>query len=313
MINLLLQALVPVASVIGLGYYAGHKRLISQDGAREFSAYIVTFALPCTLFVGILKFQSADFENVPYMLTLTGAVVLPFVFAVGLGLFFFKKSIGECGLFACNCGFPDLAYVGLPILVTVIGAQALLPVIVGNLVTSLLIVPSVLYMLHHGQSGLDNNDSSSFLGTALQTIKQPVVWAPVLGLVLVLAGITVPPLLAAPFKLIGDSTGGAALFTLGILLSQLKPEVDLSTIAVVFLKNLVMPALALGFAVLLHLATPLAKGAILAAACPAATIGAMFSAKFQVGCKTIPAEILASNVVGLASMALWIFVAEQLH
>ena len=313
MIHLLLQALVPVASVIGLGYYAGHKQLISQDGAREFSSYIVTFALPCTLFVGILKFQSADFENVPYMLTLTGAVVLPFIFAVGLGLFFFKKSIGECGLFACNCGFPDLAYVGLPILVTVIGAQALLPVIVGNLVTSLLIVPSVLYMLHHGQSGLDNNDSSSFLGTALQTIKQPVVWAPVLGLVLVLAGITVPPLLAAPFKLIGDSTGGAALFTLGILLSQLKPEIDLSTIVVVFLKNLVMPALALGFAVLLHLTTPLAKGAILAAACPAATIGAMLSAKFQVGCKTIPAEILASNVVGLASMALWIFVAEQLH
>ena len=256
MIHLLLQALVPVASVIGLGYYAGYKQLISQTGAREFSAYIVTFALPCTLFIGILKFKSADFENVPYILTLTGAIFLPFIFAVGLGLYFFKKSIAECGLFACNCGFPDLAYVGMPILVTVIGDQALLPVIVGNLVTSLLIVPSVLYMLHHDRSGLDTDQSSSFLGTALETIKQPVVWAPILGLTLVLAGIKVPPLVAAPFKLIGDSTGGAALFTLGLLLSQLKPEIDLSTISVVFLKNLVMPALALGFAVLLHLATP---------------------------------------------------------
>jgi len=66
MISLLLQALVPVAFLVALGYYAGRKRLTSQDGARDFSTYIVSFALPCTLFVGIFSFTPAQFENVPY-------------------------------------------------------------------------------------------------------------------------------------------------------------------------------------------------------------------------------------------------------
>ena len=66
MISLLLQALVPVAFLVALGYYAGRKQLISQDGAQDFSTYIVSFALPCTLFVGIFSFTPAQFENVPY-------------------------------------------------------------------------------------------------------------------------------------------------------------------------------------------------------------------------------------------------------
>jgi malonate transporter len=312
MLHLLLQALAAVASVLVLGYYAGRKQLISQAGARDFSTYIVTFALPCTLFVGILNFKSAQFENVPYLLTLTIALVLPFIIGAGFGLLFFKKSVAESGLFGCNSGFPDSAYIGLPVLVTVVGAQALLPVIVSNLVTSLLIVPTILYMLHHGRPETDGGESASLLSNVLETIKQPMVWAPVLGLVLVLADVTLPSLVKAPLKLIGDSTGGTALFTLGILLSRLKPQVDLGTVVVVFLKNLVAPAIALGLALLFRLDAPLAKGAIIAAACPAATIGAMFSAKFQVGQNTIPAEILASNVFGIASMAFWIFVAEHM-
>ena len=53
-------------------------------------------------------------------------------------------------------------------------------------------------------------------------------------------------------------------------------------------------------------------GAIIAAACPAATLGAMFSAKFQVAQKTAPAEILVSNLFAIGTMAFWIFVAEKL-
>jgi predicted permease len=140
-----------------------------------------------------------------------------------------------------------------------------------------------------------------------------VVWAPILGLILVLAGVTLPSLAKGSIKQIGDTTGGVALFTLGVLLSPLKIRVDLATIAVVLLKNLVMPAIAFALSRLFGLDGLLTKGAIIAAACPAATIGAMFSAKFQIGQKTVPAEILASNIVGIASMAFWIFIVEEMR
>ena len=310
MISLLLTALVPVAFVVLLGFYAGRKGLVSEDGARNFSAYIVDFALPCTLFVGVFSFTPAQFTNVPYLATITLALVVPFVVGLGIAMFGYKKSRPESGLFACNCGFPDMAYFGLPVLMTVVGAQGLLPVIVGNLVTSILLVPCIVLLLNHKNSG--NEASPSLLSSLLGTVKQPVVWAPVLGLVLMLMGFRLPPLIADSLKLIGGTTGGAALFTLGVLLSFLKFEIDFATIIVVVLKNFLMPALALGLSLLLHLSGPLAQGAIIAAACPAATLGAMFSAKFQVAQKTAPAEILVSNLFAIGTMAFWIFVAEKL-
>ena len=181
MISLLLTALVPVAFVVLLGFYAGRKGLVSEDGARNFSAYIVDFALPCTLFVGVFSFTPAQFTNVPYLATITLALVVPFVVGLGIAMFGYKKSRPESGLFACNCGFPDMAYFGLPVLMTVVGAQGLLPVIVGNLVTSILLVPCIVLLLNHKASG--NDASPSLLSSLLGTVKQPVVWAPVLGLV----------------------------------------------------------------------------------------------------------------------------------
>jgi predicted permease len=56
----------------------------------------------------------------------------------------------------------------------------------------------------------------------------------------------------------------------------------------------------------------LAKGAVIIAACPAATIGAMFSSQFSVAQDRIPAQILASNVAAIVTMAMWIFIAEKL-
>jgi malonate transporter and related proteins len=80
----------------------------------------------------------------------------------------------------------------------------------------------------------------------------------------------------------------------------------------VLIKNFLMPALVLLLALLLKLEPTLAKGAIIIAACPAATMGAMLSSQFNVATDRIPGQILASNVVAIVTMAMWIFIAEKL-
>jgi malonate transporter len=312
MIHLILQGIVPVVFVLALGYLAGRKGFISDEGARNFSTYIVNFALPCTLFVGIFSFTPQQFDNGAFILTLCLSLILPFALSIGIGRLAFKKPLAEAGLFACNCGFPDMAYFGLPVLISIVGAQALLPVIVGNLVTSIILVPAIVYMVHQGTAAPGQKGSGSFLGNMLNTLEQPVVWAPILGLILVLLHVRLPALLDDSFKLFGQTTGGVALFTLGALLSRLKLKIDWPTGVVVLIKNVAMPAIAVGLALLFHLDGPLAKGAIITAACPAATFGAMLSAKSRIGQTTIPPQILASNIFGIFSMGFWIFIAERI-
>jgi predicted permease len=224
-----------------------------------------------------------------------------------MALVIWKKPPGEAALFGSNSGFPDMAYFGLPVVMTVLGQQGMLPIIVGNIITSIIVIPIVMAMIRKGQS----SGSSAGLGAiVLNTLKQPVVWAPLIGLVLVLLGLKLPALATDSLKLLGNISGGLALFTLGVLLSFLSPKVDSQVLTVVCLKNFVMPALVLSLALIFKLDATLAKGVVIIAACPAATMGAMLSAQYSVATEKIAGQILASNVTAIFTMAMWIYIAE---
>ena len=308
MFQTILNALVPVAIVVLFGYFAGRTKVVSPDGAKCLSTVVVNFALPCALFVSIFNFSPSQFENIPYVITLLIGIALPFFVALFLAVVVWKKPVGEAALFGSNGGFPDMAYFGLPVILTVLGSQGMLPIIVGNIITSIIIIPIVMAMLNKGQATGSSKGLASIL---LSTIKQPVVWAPLLGLCMVLLGMKLPALATDSLKLLGGVSGGLALFTLGVLLSFLTPRVDSQVLVVVVLKNLFMPALVLLLALMFKLDPTLAKGAVIITACPAATMGAMLSSQFGVAQDKIPAQILASNVVAIATMAMWIFIAEK--
>ena len=310
MTSLLLNALVPVWFVILIGYVAGRYRLIPHEAIRSFSTVVIDFALPCTLFVGVFDFRPAQFENVAYIVTLATTFVVPFVAGVAIAVRYFRQRLPEASLFACNCGFPDMAFFGLPVIIVVVGPKGLLPVIVGNILTSILIIPPVMAMLHH--SGAKEDPGFSIGEVVVRTFRRPIVWAPIVAFVLALAGFQIPALATASLKLIGGITGGLALLTLGLMLSELTPRFDKEAAIISVLKNFVAPAIVVVAAKLLHLPRDLAVGAVIIAACPSATIAAMLSSQFAVARDKVPGQILASNLVAFASMPLWILIAEKL-
>lgn len=310
MVSLLLNALVPVWFVIVVGYLAGRCRLIPHDAIRSFSTLVVDVALPCTLFVGVFGFRPEQFENSAYILTLTAMLVLPFLAGVGIAMGKLRQPPPEAALFACNCGFPDMAFFGLPVVTVIVGNQGLLPVIVGNILTSILIIPPMMAMLHH--RGAHEDRGFSMTAVLLHALRRPIVWAPILAFVLALAGVRLPELASSSLKLIGGITGGLALFTLGLMLSELRPRFDAQAGIISILKNIVAPALVVLLAAVFHLNRDLTVGAIVIAACPSATIGAMLSSQFAVAQDKVPGQILASNLVAFVSMPFWILVAEKL-
>jgi predicted permease len=260
------------------------------------------------LFVGVFSFSPSQLENGSYVLTL--AVALMGTWAVGfvLARFAFRGSTPSSGMLAMNSSFPDLAYFGLPVLAAVIGAQGLLPIIVGNLVISVLMVPITMVLL--GQ--MAGAKQESLLNNLKSTVKKPLVWAPVLGAILVLFGVHLPPLATESVNLIGKTAGGTALFALGVMLSGLTPRLDKTAISVLLLKNFVQPAIGLAFALTFHMSGVLSKGIVLAAACPCATASAMLASTYRIDEQPTTSAVVLSNIAGVFSMAMWIYVAEKI-
>lgn len=311
MLFLILTAVVPVVFVLASGYGAGSSGLITEAGAKDFSVFIINLALPCTIFVGVFNFTPHQFEDISYLITLFISLISVFIISMIIGFCILKRTAPNASLFACNSSFPDMAYFGLPILTAVIGSQALLPVITGILITSFFIVPPIVLMLNTVKNNVNSNSSQTPAHTLLITLKQPIVWSPILALILLLLGVKLPFLVKTSIQQIGDVTGGVALFTLGVLLSLLKFRFTLSSALVVILKNILMPAIALSLSLYFHLESVMAKGVVLTMACPSATIGAMFSSKYQLSDDSAVVEIFVGNLLGIFTIAFWIIVVEK--
>ena len=227
MFQTILQALVPVVFVAGLGWLVGRLGVLDPQRIRSITTFIVTVALPAALFVGVFSFSPSQLENGRYL-----SIALMGTWAVGFGLarIAFRRTTPSAGMLAMNSSFPDLAYFGLPVLTAVIGAQGLLPIIVGNLVISVLTVPITIVLL----GKMDGRKHESIVDNLKSTVTKPLVRAPVLGAILVLFGVKLPPLAKASVSLIGETAGGTALFALGVMLSGLTPRLDKMAISVLY-------------------------------------------------------------------------------
>ena len=108
----------------------------------------------------------------------------------------------------------------------------------------------------------------SLLDNLKSTVTKPLVWAPVLGAVLVLLGVKLPDLALSSIKLIGENGRRHRVIHAGSDVERLTPSLDRSAVSVVLLKNFLQPVLGLGLALAFHFSGNLPKGIVIAAACP---------------------------------------------
>src|SRR5260370_20501202 len=137
-----------------------------------------------------------------------------------------------------------MAYSGLPVLEAVVGPQGVLAVVVGNLVTSVIMIPLTLVLVQIGLGGgkADQNAGALIAHSLLDAVKQPVVWLPIIGAILALCGVHTPKVLELSFNLIGQADAGLALVALGSILYGQHLCIDRAIALNSLMKNLAQPA-----------------------------------------------------------------------
>lgn len=103
-------------------------------------------------------------------------------------------------------------------------------------------------------------------------MKKPIVWGPLLGVVLSAIGIKMPDLLLASIKPLGTAATAAALFLTGVILSARKLQLNALIATSTIVKLLVQPFIARGLVMLLGLHGSIAITAILMIAPPPASL-----------------------------------------
>ena len=306
-LSVIIQALVPVAFVILLGLLAGRLNVIKPDNSGVLAALVLDFCLPALLFAATAKMTLPEFENWRFFAGIAAGLLSVYLIALAISLAAFRKPIAVGSLQALNSAFPNMAFMGVPVLTAVIGTSAVLSVVIGNLISSFVLLPLTLTLLEAGKPGEKGTGGVAIVGESLLgAVKQPLVWAPLAGIAFALTQFPLPDVASKSLDLIGTATSGVALFALGLVLSGQKLRIGKAALLNVAFKIIVQPAAMLVLAILLGVTGVYRREMILLGALPTASMTAMFAVEYDVYVAESDATILLSTVLSIITLGVFI-------
>lgn len=297
----LLNSLLSVAGVVLLGWIAGRSKIIKEENDRGFNVFILNFSLPILLFIATATAKPRELLDLrmggAFIIALMGMYFLTFA----LNRIVFKRSLQRSAETAFVCGYPNTAFLGIPLLTSLIGMQAMLPIVVSNIVVGVLMIPTTLILIELGIVGESGVDLKQI---TLRVIKNPLIFMPILGIIISLFQLPIPKIIASSATLIGGTTSGISLFTLGLIISRFKIHLSAIVAINIFLKNIVHPLLMMGIVKIFGISGLLAKELVILCAMPTAITSTIFSVSFDID----PQENVSSTIIGTIMSLLTLFI-----
>jgi malonate transporter len=214
----------PFFALIAAGYAAARARILPLDAIPGLNTFVLYFALPCML----LRFGAGT----PIGQLLDGSVALVWgvcALAVVAGVVMFTRNarIGwnDAAFGALVAAFPNTGFMGVPLLVAILGAQAAGPMII-TIAFDLVVTSSLCIALSRldgalGPAGAGRQGATLAARKALRGILvNPMPWSILLGVLLSAARWKLPGPLERTVAMLADAASPVALFTIGAVLAR---------------------------------------------------------------------------------------------
>lgn len=304
--------LLPVLFVMGLGYWAGREKKFDADQIQGLNELVMTYALPALMFVAtVTTTRSEMLKEAPFLGALLITFLGLFIVVVLVSILVLHHSPGEAGLQAFMWTFPSVAFFGIPIFKGLFGQASLLSIATADVIGSITIAPLTIVLLEIGAQRATGNEVGQ-LGQLIwrglvNSLAKPMVWAPVLGAVLVLLDVDFPKEIDAGLALIGSTTGGASLFLAGLIIASYTVKINREIVFNIVGKMLVQPALMAVLVMLFAIHNPLGREGILLCAIPASAVAPIFAARYKVYESESASTVVVDSLLMLVTFTIAVY------
>lgn len=317
MLHIILYAIVPIFVVMALGYVSGKKGAFSGADSKVLNKVVLNYALPAALFVSIVK-ANREMLAVDIKLTIVSFVVLIACFF--LVYFVFKMYKGNTGadaaVSALISGSPTIGFLGFAVLQPIFGTSASVGLVIAIVAIEVnaIGIPLGLSLLNASNAALAAEKNGGKKPNpwlpVLHALEQPVAWAPILAVVLVLCGVKWPAWLDPSFTLIAGANASVAVFAAGITLSSVKITLNGQVFMGSFLKLIVMPLAILVVGLLVHMQPENLKMLVVCAALPPAFSGVIIADQYDTYISTGTSSLAVSTLLFMGALPLWIWLTD---
>ncbi|BFO11790.1 putative transporter YfdV [Serratia rubidaea] len=313
MTYIIIHALAPIFVIMLLGFYAGKTKMVDNQNVSLLNIFVMDFALPAALFSATVQTPWLGIvQQSPLIVVLVLAMWLTYAAIYFASTRLFHKSPQDAAVLTLTVALPNYAALGLPILGSVLGESpgTSLSVAVSIACGSVLMTPFCLLILEREKAraagGVQQAGARMLPLLMWRSVIKPIVWGPLLGVVLSAVGVRMPEMVLAAIKPLGLAATAAALFLTGVILSARRLQINASVLLASVTKLLIQPFIAWGIVLVLGLHGSVAITAILMIALSAGFFGIVFGNRFGVQSPDAEATLLISSVLCILTLPLFI-------
>lgn len=297
--------ILPVFLIIAVGYGAARVGVLGPGAAQALNRFVIWIALPCLLFHVVATTDWARLWHGGFVLVSVGGSFI--VFALGL-LAGKLRGLGPAdrAVDGLNASYSNTIYIGLPLLLLVLGPESRPFVVLAGTLTLIALFAAAV-MLIELADGKGHGVGHALRSAIGGIVRNPVLVAPMLGLLWWATGLPLPGPVDSFFGLLGAAASPAALVAIGLFLAERPLRAAVSNRSVVglsALKLIVHPAVT---AILAWHVVPLephiALTAIALGALPTGTGPFMVAEFYARDGRVTSGTILLSTVLSVVTIA----------
>lgn len=207
----------PFFALVLCGYVAARGGMLPHAAIPGLNAFVLYFALPCLLYRFGASTPVAQFAD-PALIGIYFACAVAMI-AITTVASVRRMGWNDAAFGALAASFPNTGYMGVPLLVTLLGDGAAGPVILTILIDLLFTVSVCIAMSRLGGTGA--HGAAIAARKALRgVLANPMPWAIVFGAVASAIGLQLWGPVDRTLGLLADAASPVALFTIGAVLAR---------------------------------------------------------------------------------------------
>jgi predicted permease len=313
----ILAVTVPFFALVLAGYLAGRRHVLPESAIPGLNAFVLYFALPCLLFRFGMTTPIFELLNPAVLGTwLVAAVII--VFATIALTLSDRVGLKNAAFGALVASFPNTGFMGVPLLVALLGPAAAGPVICIVL-ADLFVTSSLCIAVAQAHEASGHGSRVAVLRALRGALSNPLPWAILLGAAFSVAGFRLSGPVDVVVRMLADASTPVALFTVGTVLWRAGQHAHTRTplvdyVPVALIKNFVHPALIFALAASAHaLGAPLSSFQVVAltlsAALPSASNVSLLAERYGADNGRIARIVMSSTVLAFVSFSAlaWVF------
>lgn len=302
---------LPFFALILCGYFARWQGVMGDGSAKVLNNYVLYFALPALLVRTLSGLPTNQLLEPKFLFAWTLVSSLLFALVMTTGLFVLRYDGAKAAVQAATGSLGNVGFLGLTLVVSVLGDAALAPVSMAIMVDLVLIIPVTIALLEF-YSDRNRSPLEALASVAVALVANPFVLSIFLGLALSVIGFDFPKGIDDFLRILSMAAVPTALFAIGVtLFGQPLGTVWLGISVLCTLKLVVHPiAIYIVTALILSLPDDIVVAATLLAALPTANNAFVIAMRFNNQPELVSSCILTSTLAAIFTFNIWALILK---